>query len=492
MESFVSDTQGRDQVTRASLAFDADHRILGLKVDLIANLGAYLSNYAPAVPTSASTILLSGLYDIPAIDVRVRAVYTNTVPVDAYRGAGRPESAYCVERLMDHAAAQLGVAPEELRRCNFVPRDKFPYVTQVGMTYDDGDFARHLDRALALAEHETFSARREASARNGRLRGLGFACYVERCGGGGPDMVDIRVDASGSVTLFVGTITNGQGHDTTYAQLVADRLGVSIDKVRVVQGDSDAVPYGSGVGGSNFVAVGVNACAVAIGKVIDKASKVAAQALEAAVDDIEFADGMFRIAGTDRTISLSDVAAAAMVPANLPDGLDPGLQVVGSYKAPGVTFPNGTHLCELEVDPETGHIDILNYLVVDDFGVVINPMLVEGQVHGGVAQGVGQAFAEHTVYDVETGQLVTGSLMDYRLLRAQDLAPMTFETIEVPAKNNTLGVKGCGEAGATGSPPAAINALMNALRPLGIEQVDMPATPDKLWRLIREAQQRST
>ncbi|MEM7123658.1 MAG: xanthine dehydrogenase family protein molybdopterin-binding subunit [Pseudomonadota bacterium] len=487
-ESFMSDTQGRDNVTTAQLALDCDHRVLGLKVDLIANLGAYLSNYAPAVPTSASTILLSGLYDIPAIHVRVRAVYTNMVPMDAYRGAGRPETAYCVERLMDQAAAELGVAPEALRRKNFVPRDEFPYVTQVGMTYDDGDFARHLERALALGDHAGFEARRKASADAGRLRGFGFACYIERCGGGGPDMVDIRVDPSGGVTLFVGTITNGQGHDTAYAQLTADRLGVPIENVRIVQGDSDATPYGSGVGGSNFIAVGGNACAVAIDNVIDKGRKVAAQALEASEADIEFADGSFRIVGTDRSVSLTEVAAAALNPAKLPPETDPGLQAVGSYKAPGVTFPNGTHLCELEVDPETGVIDILNYLVVDDFGVIVNPMLVEGQVHGGVAQGVGQAFAEHTVYD-ETGQLLSGSFMDYQLPRASDLSSIAFETIEVPAKNNKLGVKGCGEAGATGSAPAAMNALLNALRPIGVRHVDMPATPDKLWRLIRQARE---
>ncbi len=487
-ESFMSDTQGRDQVTTAMLALDADHRILGLKVDLIANLGAYLSNYAPAVPTSASTILLSGLYDIPAIHVRVREVYTNMVPMDAYRGAGRPETAYCVERLMDHAAVELGIAPEELRRKNFVPRDKFPYVTQVGMTYDDGDFARHLERALSLGDHAGFEARRVASAEAGKLRGLGFACYIERCGGGGPDMVDMRVDPSGGVTLFVGTITNGQGHDTAYAQLTADRLGLPIERIRIVQGDSDATPYGSGVGGSNFIAVGGNACAVAIDNVIDKGRKVAAQALEASEADIDFADGAFSIVGTDRSVSLTDIAAAALDPAALPPDTDPGLQAVGSYKAPGVTFPNGTHLCELEVDPETGMIDVLNYLVVDDFGVIVNPMLVEGQVHGGVAQGVGQAFAEHTVYD-ETGQLLSGSFMDYQLLRAGDLSSIAFETIEVPAKNNALGVKGCGEAGATGSAPAAINALLDALRPIGVRHVDMPATPDKLWRLIRQAKQ---
>ena len=486
-ESFMSDTQGRDHVTTARMAFDADGRILGFRVDIVANLGAYLSNYAPFVPTMASTVLLSGLYDIPAIYVHVREVYTNTVPVDAYRGAGRPESAYCVERLMSHAARELGLAPEEIRRRNFIARDKFPYKTQVGMTYDDGDFARHLDRALELADRAGFEARRADSARAGKLRGMGFATYVERCGGGGPDMVDMRIDRSGGVTLFVGTLTNGQGHETTYAQLTADRLGVPIGKVRIVQGDTDAAPYGSGNGGSNFAAVGGNACVVAARKIVDKGRRIAAQALEAAEADVEFADGGFRIAGTDRRMSLAEVAAAALDPTILPEGLDPGLQAVGTYKPPGITFPNGTHVCELEVDRETGRVEITGYTVVDDFGVLINPMLVEGQVHGGIAQGLGQALAEHTVYDPSSGQLVTGSFMDYQLPRASDLAPVVFDTIEVRCKNNALGVKGSGEAGAIGAPPAAINALIDALAPLGIRHVDMPATPDKLWRLIRDA-----
>jgi len=489
-ESFMSDTQGRDHVTTARMAFDADGRILGLKVEIIANLGAYLSNYAPFVPTMASTVLLSGLYDIPAIHVHVREVYTNTVPVDAYRGAGRPESAYCLERLINHAARELGLAPDEIRRLNFIAREKFPYKTQVGMTYDDGDFQRHLDRALELASRDGFEDRRAAAARQGRLRGLGIATYVERCGGGGPDMVDMRVDRSGGVTLFVGTITNGQGHETTYAQLTAARLGVPIEKVRIVQGDTDAAPYGSGNGGSNFAAVGGNACVVAAGKVIDKGRRIAAQALEAAEADIEFTDGAFRIAGTDRMMSLAEVAGAALDPSKLPEGLDPGLQAVGSYKPPGITFPNGTHICELEVDPETGVVEIEGYTVVDDFGVMINPMLVEGQVHGGIAQGLGQALAERTVYDASSGQLISGSFMDYQIPRAADLAPITFESIEVPCKNNALGVKGSGEAGAIGAPPAAINALIDALSPLGIRHVDMPATPDKLWRLIRDAQAR--
>ena len=490
-ESFMSDTQGRDHVTTAKIAFDADHRILGLRVDIIANLGAYLSNYAPFVPTMASTGLLSGLYDIPAIYVHVREVYTNTVPVDAYRGAGRPESAYCVERLMSHAAGELGLAPEEIRRRNFIARDNFPYATQVGLTYDDGDFENHLDRALVIAGRDDFEIRREASARNGKLRGMGFACYIERCGGGGPDMVDMRVDASGGVTLFVGTITNGQGHDTTYAQLTAALLGVPIEKIRIIQGDTDAAPYGSGNGGSNFVAVGGNACAVAARKVLDKGRRIAAQVLEAAEADIEFAEGTFRIVGTDRAMALADVAAASLDPANLPEGIEPGLQVVGSYKPPGITFPNGTHVCEVEIDPDTGAVEILRYTVVDDFGVLINPMLVEGQVHGGIAQGLGQALAENTVYDLANGQLVTGSFMDYQLPPARDLGPVVFETIEVPCKNNALGVKGSGEAGAVGSPPAAINALIDAMKPLGICHVDMPATPLKLWRLIDVARRRT-
>lgn len=487
-ESFVSDIQGRDRVMTGRMGFDAQHRITGLQVEMAADFGAYVSQFMPFVATLASTAVGSGLYNIPALHTHVRGVMTNTVPIDAYRGAGRPETAYLLERLLDKAARQFGLSQGEIRRRNVVTPDLFPHDTGVGLIYDCGEFGRHLEIALETVDADGFEARREEAKARGRLRGLGVCGMLDRCGGGGPDMVDLRIDPAGGVTLAVGTQTNGQGHETAYTQIVAGGLGIAPENIRVRQGDSDLVPYGSGNGGSNFIAVAGSACQITVEKAIEKGRRIAGHLMEAAEGDIEFENGMFRIAGTDRTMSLAEVARKSYDTASLPPGEEPGFQVIGSFKPQdGPTFPNGTHVCELEVDPETGTVELLRYLAVDDVGTVINPLLVDGQVHGGVAQGIGQALAEETVYDPDSGQLLTGTFMDYRLPRASDLPMIETDRICVPTPRNPLGAKGNGEAGAIGAPPAVMHALLDALSPLGIHHLDMPATPMKVWRAIQEA-----
>ena len=487
-ESFVSDLQGRDRVMKGTMAFDDHYRIIALEVDVIANFGAYVSQYMPFVATLAATAVQSMAYRIPAIHTRVRGVMTNTVPIDAYRGAGRPETGFMVERLLDKAARSAGLSPAEIRRRNYVRDEDFPWDTGIGFIYDCGDFERHLGIALENADAAGFADRREESRRRGLLRGLGVTGVFDRCGGLGPDMVDLSIDRTGHVLAKVGTQTNGQGHETAYTQIIADGLGIDASRVRILQGDNDLVPYGSGNGGSNFIAVAGSACRITVERAVDKGRRIAANLLEAAVRDIVFQDGVFRIDGTDRSMTLTEVAAMAHDVSKLPPGEDPGFQVIGSFKPrEGPTYPNGTHVCELEVDPETGVIDLKRYVAVDDVGVVINPLLVEGQVHGGVAQGIGQALAEEAVYDPGSGQLLTGSFMDYRLPRASDLPMIETDRIVVPTTRNPLGVKGNGESGAIGGPPAVINALIDALSPFGIDHIDMPATPLKVWRAIRRA-----
>ncbi|MGY8998212.1 MAG: xanthine dehydrogenase family protein molybdopterin-binding subunit, partial [Alphaproteobacteria bacterium] len=418
----------------------------------------------------------------------VLGVMTNTVPIDAYRGAGRPETAYLLERLLDKAAREFGLSQGEIRRRNVITPDLFPHDTGVGLIYDCGDFGRHLEMALETVDADGFETRRTEAKARGRLRGLGVCGMLDRCGGGGPDMVDLRIDPAGGVTLAVGTQTNGQGHETAYTQIVAGGLGIAPENIRVRQGDSDLVPYGSGNGGSNFIAVAGSACQITVEKAIEKGRRIAGHLMEAAEGDIDFEDGTYRIAGTDRTMSLIEVARKSYDTASLPTGEEPGFQVIGSFKPQdGPTFPNGTHVCELEVDPETGTVELLRYLSVDDVGTVINPLLVDGQVHGGVAQGIGQALAEETVYDPDSGQLLTGTFMDYRLPRASDLPMIETDRICVPTPRNPLGAKGNGEAGAIGAPPAVMHALLDALAPLGIHHLDMPATPMKVWRAIQEA-----
>ena len=486
-DAFMTDTQGRDNLTRLDLALDDELRFLGLKVEITANMGAYLSNFAPEIPTFAGAVMYSAVYAIPAIHVAVKGVFTNTVPVDAYRGAGRPEAAYAIERLIEAGARRLGVAAEELRRRNFIKPAAMPHTTPLGLTYDSGDFARNLDDALAAADTAGFAARRAAAKARGQYRGLGHAVYIEQSGFPPDEFAELRFDPSGTLTLLMGTQSSGQGHQTAYAQLAAEKLGLPLDKIRVLQGDTDAIGFGRGTGGSRSLPVGGAALAHAADKLILKGKKIAAHLLEAAEADIGFADGNFTIAGTDRTVAIDAVARAAFNPAQYPPGLEPGFAESGHFTPSTPTFPNGVHVCEVEIDPETGHIAILRYLVVDDFGVVINPLLLAGQVNGGIAQGVGQAMLEHCVYDEESGQLVTGSLTDYALPRADDLPALEFSYNIVPCKTNPLGVKGAGEAGAIGAPPALVNAVVDAVAELGIDHLDMPLTPERLWRAVRDA-----
>ncbi|MEQ8356502.1 MAG: xanthine dehydrogenase family protein molybdopterin-binding subunit [Kiloniellaceae bacterium] len=489
-EGFLSDTQGRDHVTLAELAVDAAGKALGIRVTTTANMGAYLSNFAPFIPTGCYGPMLSGLYAIPTGYCEVTTVFTNTVPVDAYRGAGRPEAAYLVERLIDATARDIGMAPEEFRRRNFIAPDALPYKTTFGETYDSGDFAGLMERGLKGIDHAGFEARRQAASAKGKLRGLGFACYGEVCGSNGEETARLKVKEDGGVELWIGTQTNGQGHFTAYCQLLADKLGVEPDQVTIHQGDSWDLPQGGGTGGSRSLLMGGVALDGAADKVIERARRVAGHLLEAAEADIEFEEGIFTVAGTDKRVTLTEVAKTAYGDASLPEEMKAPLEDQHHIVAGKQTYPNGSHLCELEVDPDTGTVKLLRYVIVDDFGVVVNPLLCAGQVHGGTVQGVGQALLEHTVYDAD-GQLLTGSFMDYTMPRADDVPAIELTLIEdTPCTTNPMGVKGAGEAGAIGSCPAVINALVDALAPLGIRHVDMPATPEKVWRAIQAAETR--
>lgn len=500
-ESFQSDAHGRDHVSKGELALDADGTFTGLRVNTIANMGAYLSTFATAVPTYLYATLLAGQYTTPSIYCDVQAVFTNTTPVDAYRGAGRPEATYIIERLVEQAAKETGRDPAELRRQNMVPADAFPYQTPVIQQYDCGDYPASLDEALKRADYAGFAQRRAESEARGKKRGIGFSSYIEACGiapsaavgalGGGVGLWEsgqLRFNPTGSVTIFTGSHSHGQGHETTFAQIVASRLGVSVENVEVVHGDTDRVLFGMGTYGSRSAAVGGSALCMAADKIIAKGRKIAAHALEASEDDIEFADGNFTVAGTDKTMSIGEVAFAAYVPHNYPEGLEPGLNETAFYDPLNFSFPAGTHICEVEVDPDTGVTEIVNYTAVDDFGTVINPMIVEGQVHGGVAQGVGQALLEGCVYD-DAGQLVTGSFMDYTMPRADTVPNIDVGMTTVPSPLNPLGVKGCGEAGAIAAPAATINAVVDALWDLGVRSVPMPATASTVWNSIQSAAQ---
>ncbi|MEZ5788766.1 MAG: xanthine dehydrogenase family protein molybdopterin-binding subunit [Xanthobacteraceae bacterium] len=498
-ESFLSDAHGRDHVTHAEMGFDDQGKIVGLRVKTIANLGAYMSTFSSSIPTYLYATLLSGQYDIPAIYCEVDAVYTNTVPVDAYRGAGRPEATFVIERLMEVGARQMGIDPAELRRRNFITR--FPHQTPVIMSYDIGDYAASLDKALELARYRSFGERKREAAERGRLRGIGLSTYIEACGiapsqavgslGAGVGLwesAEVRVNPTGSVEVLTGSHSHGQGHETTFAQLVAHRLGVPIDHVSIVHGDTDKVQFGMGTYGSRSGAVGMSAIAKALDKVEAKAKKVAAHMLEAAEADIEFKDGRFTVAGTDKQATFAEVALNAYVAHRFPgDQLEPGLKEGAFYDPTNFTFPAGCHVCEVEVDPETGTTEIVAWTAVDDFGVVINPMIVEGQVHGGIVQGIGQALMEHAVYD-ETGQLVTGSFNDYQMPRAHDLPPLVVGTTVTPCPSNPIGVKGCGEAGAIAAPAAVINAITDAI---GTEDISMPATPEAVWTALQKTQPRA-
>lgn len=498
-EAFLSDTHGRDHVTRAEMAMDENGKFLALRVHTHANLGAYLGTFSSCVPTILYGTLLAGQYTTPQIYCEVQAWFTNTAPVDAYRGAGRPEATYLLERLVSRCAWEMGLTQDEIRKRNFIT--EFPYQTPVALQYDVGDFHACMNKAQELADVASFEARRQASEAKGLRRGIGYSSYIEACGlapsniagslgarAGLFECGEIRVHPTGSVSVFTGSHSHGQGHETTFAQVVAARLGIDVDAVDIVHGDTGRVPFGMGTYGSRSLAVGGSAIMRALDKIEAKAKKIAAHLMEASDADIEFSNGEFTVKGTDKKVTFAEVALSAYVPHNYPlDKLEPGLNETAFYDPTNFTYPGGTHICEVEVDPATGQVRIDRFTAVDDFGNIVNPMIVEGQVHGGIAQGVGQALLEHGVYDRETGQLLTGSLMDYAMPRADDLPMITLGQVCTPCTHNPLGAKGCGEAGAIAAPPAVINAVLDALHPLGVKDLDMPATPSRVWEAIQAA-----
>ncbi len=493
-EAFMTDAHGRDHVTTAKMGFDADGKITGFKIDTVANIGAYMSLFSSSVPTYLYAPLMSGQYDIQNIHCNVRTYYTNTVPVDAYRGAGRPEATYVVERMMETAAREMGLDPAELRRRNFI--QSFPHQTPVLMAYDAGDFPKILEMAQETADVAGFATRKAEAASRGKLRGIGYSTFIEACGlapskaagslGAGVGLwesAEVRVNPVGSIEVLTGSHSHGQGHETTFAQIVADRFDIPVESVSIVHGDTDKVQFGMGTYGSRSAPVGMSAVVKAMDKVEAKVKKIAAHALEASEDDIVIEGGQVKVAGTDKAMGWHEVGLAAYIAHNLPDGMEPGLKETAFFDPVNFSFPSGAFICEVEVDPETGKTEIVQFTAADDFGTIINPMIVEGQVHGGVTQGIGQALLEQVVYD-DDGQLLTGSYMDYTMPRAADVPFYHVEHHETPSPNNPLGVKGCGEAGAIGSPPAVINAITDAI---GNNDLAMPATPQAVWRAIQAA-----
>lgn len=497
-ESFLADAHGRDHVTEATLALDADGHFLGLHVQTKANVGAYLSTFASSVPTYLYGTLLAGQYKTPNIYVEVDAVLTNTAPVDAYRGAGRPEATYLLERIVEVAAAEMHLSPAEIRRRNFIK--EFPYATPVALEYDCGDYDATLTRALELAGWDDFEARRTEAKSRGKLRGIGLSCYIEACGlapsqvagslGAGVGLWEsgeVRFNPTGSVTVLTGSHSHGQGHETTFAQLVAGRLGIAVEDVEVIHGDTGRLDFGMGTYGSRSLAVGGSALSVAADKIIAKGQKIAAHLMDSSPDQVDFEDGVYQVRDSNLSKTIQEIAFAAYVPHNYPDDLEPGLTEKAFYDPNNFTYPAGSYVCEVEIDPRTGVVSIVKFTAVDDFGNVINPMIVEGQVHGGLVQGIGQALLESCVYDKD-GQLLTGSYMDYCMPRADDVPSFEVDMTSTPCTHNPIGAKGCGEAGAIGSPPAVINAITHAI---GIRDLDMPATPEKVWRAIQAAQSQS-
>ena len=498
-ESFLTDAHGRDHVSHAEMAMDKDGKFLAMRVHTDANLGAYLSTFSTAVPTILYATLLAGQYTCPQIYVEVDTWFTNTAPVDAYRGAGRPEATYLLERLVSRCGWELGIAQDEIRKRNFI--NSWPYQTPVALQYDIGDYRACMDKAQILGDTAGYAARKAASASKGLLRGIGYSSYIEACGiapsniagalgarAGLFECGEIRVHPTGSVTVFTGSHSHGQGHETTFAQVVAARLGIAVEAVDVVHGDTGRVPFGMGTYGSRSISVGGAAIMKALDKIETKAKKIAAHLMESSDADVEFANGEFTIKGTDKKVTFGQVALTAYVPHNYPlDKLEPGLNETAFYDPTNFTFPAGTYICEVEVDPATGVTRVEKFTAVDDFGTIINPMIVEGQVHGGLVQGIGQALMENCVYDRETGQLLTGSFMDYTMPRADDFPEFKIGNVCTPCTHNPLGTKGCGEAGAIGSPPAVINAVLDALHGLGVKEFDMPATSHRVWEAIQAA-----
>lgn len=484
-ESFLADVHGRDHVSNASIAVDDNGRIQAMRVSIAANIGAYCSQAGPIIPWFGAC-MSTGCYDIAAAYIDVSTVVTNTVPVDAYRGAGRPEATYLVERLMDKAAKQLGIAPDEFRRRNFIKSSQFPYQTPTGRTYDSGEYEKLMNAGLQRAGWADFAVRRKQSSKSGKLRGIGMSYYVEICSAMGGEDTHVRFEKSGRVTVLMGTQSSGQGHETSFAQMVAAGLGVQMGDIDVIQGDSRAIPTGEGTGGSRSMAIGGSSLFKTVEKLVQSGRHMAAEVLEAAVADIEFDNGVYQIAGTDRSVSISAVAAESFNETARPDGVEPGLYSSERFTPEAGTFPNGCHVCEVEIDPDTGVCEILRYTVEDDVGVVINPLILEGQIMGGVAQGLGQASGENAVYDPDSGQLLTATFMDYPMPRADWVPDIDFNYQEIASPRNPLGVKGAGEAGTVGAAPAYINAILDALSVRDISHIDMPATPLKIWQALQQ------
>lgn len=503
-ESFLSDGQGRDHKTKAQMGFDSDGKMVALKVETDANLGAYLSTFSTAVPTYLHGTLMQGLYTTPAVHITVNAGVTNTAAVDAYRGAGRPEATYVIERLVETAAAEMGVDPAELRLKNFIPpfegSDAEPgYQTQVALQYDSGNYEGVLNRLLEMSDYENLKKERETARANGKLMGIGFSTYIEACGiapsavvgslgarAGLFEAANIRVEPTGSVTLFTGSHSHGQGHETTFAQLIADDLGIPLENVEIVHGDTGKVPFGMGTYGSRSLAVGGSAIVKSLEKIKEKGTKIAAHLLEASAEDLDFADGKWTVKGTDKSVAFGDVSLTAYVPHNYPEGLEPGLDETSFYDPANFTYPFGAHMAVVEVDSDTGKVDLKRFISCDDVGNVVNPMIVDGQIHGGVAQGIGQALLEGAVFD-ESGQLNTASYLDYAMPRADDLPSFELDRTVTPCPHNPLGAKGCGEAGTIGSTPAVVNAVVDALSPMGVTDLEMPLSPQRVWAAMQQA-----
>ena len=485
-EAFLSDDHARDSTWTVELALDKQGTFLALRARTLASMGAYLSFFGP-FPAVANVGGLAGVYRTPAVSIEVTALFTNTPPVSPYRGAGRPEASYAVERVIDKASREMGIDRIELRRRNMIAPEQMPFQTGLTFTYDCGAFERNMDAALKVADYGGFEERREEARLRGRLRGIGVANAIEQSAGGFEEYAQIKFDPGGNATLYVGTHNHGQGHETVFKQLIADRLGLDFASIRIVQGDTDLVAFGHGTFGSRSSGLGGAAIGAASDKIVEKCAGIAAHMLEAAAGDIEFVDGEFRITGTDRAIAFKEVARAAFVRAALPPGIEPGLMADGVFVPPAPTFPNGCHVAEVEIDPQTGTVKIERYSVVDDVGTVMNPMLLEGQIQGGVAQGIGQVMMEEVVFEPESGQLLSGSFLDYCMPRADDLPNIEVRSNPVPTKTNPLGIKGAGEAGCVGALPCLMNAILDALAPLGIDELAMPATPERVWRAIKDA-----
>ena len=486
-ESILADEHGRDNVTEAELALDADNNFLALKVSTLANVGAYVSSIRNLLSTFSNIGTLVGVYRIKTAHSKVLCVLSNTNPTAPYRGAGRPEASYVIERLIDEAAKEIGIDAAELRQRNIITSSEMPFKTALIFTYDCGEFDKNMNKALEIADYKLFPERRKTSASIGKLRGIGIANAIERAASPGPDFAEIRFSTDGTTTILMGTKNQGQGHETMYKQIAGEQLGLDSDDIRVVDGDTDQVAFGMGTMGSRSMVIGGSALYVAAGKILKKGKTLAAYLLEAAEDDIEFETGQFTVIGTDKSVSLKEVAKASFLPGKIPSGMEPGLYKTGSFSPEMDTFPNGCHIVEVEIDPETGQVEILRYSMVDDVGNIINPLTLKGQIHGGVAQGVGQILMEQVAYDAESGQLLSGSFMEYAMPRADTMGFMQIISNVVPTTLNPLGVKGGGEAGTVGAMPALMNAIMSALSQVGVDHLDMPASPDRIWKAIEKA-----